>query len=656
MSTRKQLTRSKDRYVSQQESYRNLPTMPAAASPVDGGIMGPQVSEEALRLKSIAESLASGSKALQDFLSMEKSFEATNIAANKARALMGLPPVSGQGHLDYGVDEGYRRGLGLARSKTLAVELEEQLRDNNYFVDPQRPSITQAQKQIHQFTDTFLRSRLGEFYNDEAFMMGAAETLAAMKVESFVTAGIKAEGARRLLEAETFKEQLMSSYARLSTEEQKDPQRLRELLTEVTKDSQLFRFNRDALMSFGVQSLADEFRGQFADAQGDTTGQGLATMVNSMDKLRVLTQAMGLKDSAGVLPGGIVVDQKTGKMSSPLKKERKELQILWKQMYNAKESLVKHLSEELKEKELVDLELGLQSGELTYDKALDTVRSYQQTNPKIARTLLDRIDLLRKSDRHIVEDPDFVNGLLERIEKGGVTQEDLIGYRRVNLIRNDTLQKCATYLRSIQNERYSNMRQANLYMQNLRSQSREEDRQTKASNKGLLSKYLADNPKLPSTAVTRMSSYVNNANFPVSIEVLANIASVRSQISLDKDKLREDKAAQAKVDKADKLSIGMILSPTSDANLKEWAVSLPPELTSQAGIAVAEYQRELNKFQQSEVDMKDPDKVEMRAVKYGILFRNSMKKHGIDPKYYKTVMDNLLQIRKDIMNRGLDTK
>ena len=395
MAARKQLSRPQKRYVPQQESYKNLPGIRPDASPVEAGVMGPQLDPSAQKLRGIAEGLASGSKALQDFFTMEKSFEATNMAANKARGLMGLEPISGPGHLDYGVDVGHRMGKGKAEALSLKPLLKAALQENNWFVDEENPDPKVAAKKVHDFTQAFIQQQLGESYTDAAFMEGAAEVLAAAKVEALVLSTEESLKARSRKQIVTAQLGIRSVIGDLTIDELMDPQLLRERLSDLTKNSaELYGINRDAMSELVVMTIEQDLLENFTQAEvnGDV---GIMRVL--VEHGRAMGQAFSKTDSAKVPFGGMFKDS-AGNIKNPLASTIRAYKTTVGKMITSLRATEKDALE--KQRNTIKNE-GYQmyySGEKSAHEIREYFMEHLSGDPQGLRESLDHIDRLERQD------------------------------------------------------------------------------------------------------------------------------------------------------------------------------------------------------------------------------------------------------------------
>ncbi len=271
----KQLTRVEKRYVPQQESYRNLPGLRPTAEPVVAAET-PVVSGEGEKLRQMAEALASGNKALKDFFSMEKSFEETNRVENRVRAQMGLPPIEGQGLLDYGVAQGYNEGLGILKGQEAMLELRRRLQESNYGISQEAIGTPDDVRQRVDAETTRIMSEFLPPDANQAYMEGAAKFITQAKLEarvegialwqaeekkqrfnnysSFVNNHFNTEMAPRMEEA-----------LRMGTTP--DTLRLRGEITDLTRIGRdKFGFDRDTAVVVVLDNLKDQLRMQQTQA------------------------------------------------------------------------------------------------------------------------------------------------------------------------------------------------------------------------------------------------------------------------------------------------------------------------------------------------------------------------------------------------------
>lgn len=298
----KQKSRPEKRYVPQQESYRNLPGLrPTADTIVAAETPAPDAS--GLKLRQLAEGLAAGNSALKDFFTMEKSFEETNRVAQKAQALLGLPQLEqgpGRGFLDYGSDYGYQEGQGQADSIRTSQELKTALAEQNYFVDVDDPTGTTTK--INQFTQQFIQDKMGDRMKNPAYAEGAAKYMAAAKVEALTEAAVALENQkfqRQVDSATTIANQRLSE---APPEVWADPQKLREFLGDINKDSERRGLNRDASTEITLLAISDTTKAEYTKAS-DTSD--LKAMSASIQKFKTVVDATHLKDTSGMALGGV---------------------------------------------------------------------------------------------------------------------------------------------------------------------------------------------------------------------------------------------------------------------------------------------------------------------------------------------------------------
>jgi hypothetical protein len=317
----KQMKRIEKRYVPQQESYRNLPGLRPAADPVLAAET-PVVDPAASKLKEMADAFSGINKALKDFYTMEKSFEETNIATNKTRALMGLPPVEGKGFLKYGSRPGYTQGLGEARGILIKNQLKSELANKNYFVDPESPDPEATKMQLFNFTQEFFDKQLGDLAKDPAFMEGAGKAMAQARVEAMVIAQSAVEEALDVQQANNFKIIAMDYFGERLPGVIGNPHAIRQLMREATRNSEVYGLHQDAANELLITSFFDERQNAYREA--DASGDDVA-MESIMKELRSFTTAMELPDDAGIVPGGVSKEPGTGKIEARLGSTFKEM-------------------------------------------------------------------------------------------------------------------------------------------------------------------------------------------------------------------------------------------------------------------------------------------------------------------------------------------
>lgn len=303
----KNITRVEKRYVPQQESYRNLPGLRPAAEPVVAAET-PAVSGEGERLRQWGEALASGNKALKDFFTMEKSFEETNRAENRVRAQMELPPLEGQGLLDYGVAQGYNEGLGILKGQAAMVELRRRLAEANYGITPENLG---SPDDVRAYVDNETQKIMQEFLPadaNSAYLEGASKFLAQAKLEARVE-GVNfwaaEEKRKRFDNYSAFVNNHFNTEIAPRMEENLrlgsplDIKKIRGEISDLTRIGRdKFGFDRDTAAVVVLENFQDQLMMQYTQAlsQDDSYSQ----MTDLEDMSDALMVAMDTPDADGV--------------------------------------------------------------------------------------------------------------------------------------------------------------------------------------------------------------------------------------------------------------------------------------------------------------------------------------------------------------------
>lgn len=185
----KQLKRVTERYVAQQESYRNLPVPRPQASPVDV-TAEPTVDPAAERLRDIAEGLSALGSGISDFFKMEKSFEETNRMEAEVRGRLGLEMGKGRGFLDYGTRYGYEQGKGISEGQDVLVEISRRLAEAEPDLHPDKlKTADDVRRYVDNMVSEVERDILGDLSgHSRAYLEGVAPALAKAKLEARVKA------------------------------------------------------------------------------------------------------------------------------------------------------------------------------------------------------------------------------------------------------------------------------------------------------------------------------------------------------------------------------------------------------------------------------------------------------------------------------------
>ena len=193
----KRINRVIPRLVAQQESYLNHPAPRSTASLVEAAPEPRRIDSSASRLNDLAQAMAHSSKALSDFLTMEKSYEETNRMENSIRAQMGLEPAEGKGHLKYGSRAGYLEGKGLLAGQEVALQVQNRLNRENYGIDTDGtlPTPDELRNYIDSTFNEVSNAVLGP-NSDPSIIRGASPIMTQVKLESRV------RGMNALMEAE----------------------------------------------------------------------------------------------------------------------------------------------------------------------------------------------------------------------------------------------------------------------------------------------------------------------------------------------------------------------------------------------------------------------------------------------------------------------
>jgi len=185
----KQLKRVTERYVAQQESFRNLPVPRPQASPVDV-TPEPVADPAAERLRDIAEGLSALGSGISDFFKMEKSFEETNRMEAEVRGRLGLEMGRGKGFLDYGTRYGYEQGKGVSEGQDVLVEISRRLAQAEPDLHPDK---LKTPDDVRRYVDNMVSEVEKEYLGDlsgqsRAYLEGVAPALAKAKLEARVKA------------------------------------------------------------------------------------------------------------------------------------------------------------------------------------------------------------------------------------------------------------------------------------------------------------------------------------------------------------------------------------------------------------------------------------------------------------------------------------
>lgn len=324
------LTRPNERYVPQQESYRNLPGLRPTAQPVDIVADEVAVDPTAEKLKQLAQGLGMANKAIEDFYRMEKSFEETNRLAARVNAKQGLAPPEGKGFLKYGLTEGHYEGLGINDALTIRGELdgllEQELPSTINVRNPQQ-SLIDLQSKI----DSWISERVGGMQENPAYMRGVSNELAKFKVEAMAKGQALIQ--ERVMEQkfgimQTKTEALLGS---LGDEAWGDPQVLRNSLRPLLTDAEALGFDRAAGAKAIMTSLETMAYNRFnaAYSAGD-----LRSMRESMQQMRAMMIAIDLPDESGVKLGGFTKDS-SGNIKWNLASDKDDLQVSIGRMQSA---------------------------------------------------------------------------------------------------------------------------------------------------------------------------------------------------------------------------------------------------------------------------------------------------------------------------------
>lgn len=217
----KRLKASQERYVSQQETYRNIPVLHPESSPVDTSVRQPEIRKmdtrripevqlpepeipekvpgtasaampgqpgDVVRGKSraeiTAETLGSLTPMLDSFIKYQNKLGEINFREQQTRALLGLPQTPGRGilNLDWRSDEGYSLGMGDAHGVKFSQEYESALKQTNYGVDESaNPGI--AQKFRNDTYQALLQKYTGENSGNPAFVEAFERHAVKSKIE-----------------------------------------------------------------------------------------------------------------------------------------------------------------------------------------------------------------------------------------------------------------------------------------------------------------------------------------------------------------------------------------------------------------------------------------------------------------------------------------
>lgn len=305
----KQLKRVAERYVAQQESYRNLPVPRPQASPVDVTPDEPVENASAARLRDIAEGLSSINSGLGDFFRMEKSFEETNRMEAKVRAQMNLPyDPDGKGLLNYGVAAGYEEGRGVYEGQEAMLAIQRRLEEAQYGITDENLSNPQA---VSKFVDSTVDEVLKEMTRgnpSKAYLQGMAPLVTQAKVE----ARIKGEGVWRAKEKEArasnfskfvnthweamvykdMKENLLSG-------ERPDPQKLRNTLAELTRIGRdQYNFDRNTAAVYILENVQGSLVREMTKAL--SRDGSFADIQDLEDISQVLLESLEVPDASGI--------------------------------------------------------------------------------------------------------------------------------------------------------------------------------------------------------------------------------------------------------------------------------------------------------------------------------------------------------------------
>jgi hypothetical protein len=387
MATQRRLSRPQERYVPQQESYRNLPKPSSAARPVD--VQKDAAAGGGAKAKEMAEALAIGNKAIADFLKMEKSYEETNRLANEVRGRLNLPPIDGQGMFGYGADAGYLRGRG----KADAVQKIQELETSGELYQGITPGMTDAQvsSMVQDRVNKGLMDLLANAEGNPEYLEGAASDLAKFKVETVVNATnilLAQKQQQRLNDAFAVTGKFYDDVGLNGLNQQQFVGNARAKANELMLAVGLDRTTANAIVvETGVQRYSADY--EKAKLEEDPDG-----MANAMAGMRNLKKLMNSKDNSGIIFGGHIKN-KDGSVSRNLKVEYGELTDALGKMTADYLKVTKDSIELLKHSKMADVYRRISSGEdplLVQQSILDD--TFMSRNPE---TFIDVVAYLDKA-------------------------------------------------------------------------------------------------------------------------------------------------------------------------------------------------------------------------------------------------------------------
>lgn len=402
----KQMKRVEKRYVPQQESYRSLPALSPQASPVDVTPSVAPVDASAEKLRQLAEGLSSLNKGLGDFLRMEKSFEETNRLANRTNALLGLPPVSGPGFTDMGVEKGYKEGQGLSDSIRLRDELLTELSDKQFFVNPD--SLPDTISNVNKFTQEFIQGKLAGKETDVSYLEGAAKNLTQVKIEALTVATKMQKEARDTRQLNNEASIISENLKLWSDDVWRSPDVLREKYNELMSSGNSRGLPKDAMGSLILQVAENNLVHDFGVAHDS---KDLKLSRANLLKMQSIVAAATLPDKAGQ-PIGSFKKGKDGNPEWVLESDVSAIVRTRDKMVRDYESLLKETTESFKYDIQANIFTGLSDGTLSAASARESIRPLATSDSKSFLEIQKFIDTLEKN-QSFIDDSEVVSSLLK---------------------------------------------------------------------------------------------------------------------------------------------------------------------------------------------------------------------------------------------------
>ena len=575
-------------------------------------------STRANRLRNIAETLASGSKAIQDFYAMERQHEAENRMRSKAAAMAGLGPPAGRGFLQLGSREGFREGKGHADALMARNQLTTALQEANYFVDPENPDPSTTEEKLRTFIDSHWKQVLGEdAMADPDFMAGAAETMATTVLEAHLEAQERLDvstlaGITRHAEVTA-----TSSYTDMREahpEIIRSPADLRDYLGGLRKNlAEEFNLSQAASSEVILRGIQRDITRRHAEIVSNPEARPDA-LETVLGELLSVQQAVTARDGAGMVFGGVSKHPGTGRTVDNLSQTFEDMDALGTNVVKSIEDIRERREAMLSAELQLDLRDRLTSGEDYRSIISDYMRNPElRANPELLNTMVDDARRLGVSGEFNLEAPTIANKYRLLAQEGRLNPSDITRLADAGVIP----RQFEDYVRAGVadfNTTQSIARANSNYYQSLADRSqRQQATEIQTSNERLLEAYLIDHNITNPTVVQRLRSYlVTNykSHTPESLTTRANslvgtfkeAEQAKEAVRLARERADEEAKVQAEALKTLVTNVSSAadaagMSAAARRNLKQQYKDVEPDETG--AIALSErHKREFRTYQE----------------------------------------------------------